>query len=130
MEYSQSDFSDELNKMIISTEQSFVQHCSFLMNEFEPMFKKKNQRLHLELIKNGINLFTPGYVSLVLVEIEPHLEKYKIKIRIPIWKCQRTILGIPVTNNIPYSKITGTLNTLENAKNVFKEFILDNLKKD
>lgn len=54
----------------------------------------------------------------------------KIIFEVPIWKCQRYLLGIPLSTKIPGSKVIGELVTLEEAKNVFREIIEDHLKQD
>ncbi|MGX2962027.1 hypothetical protein JNUCC23_22750 (plasmid) [Peribacillus sp. JNUCC 23] len=126
MKYLQRDFSLDLNELIKATEQSFYEHIELLLSEYTPTFTERNQSINLELKKYGTDPFKPGYFSFVSVEIE--LEKYKIIIEVPIWKCQRYLLGRSLSKNIPGSKIIGELVTLEEAKNVFREFIEDNLK--
>ncbi len=76
--------------------------------------------------KYGTDPFKPRYFSFVSVEIE--IENYKIIIEVPIWKCQRYLLGISLSKNIPGSKVIGELVTLKAAMNVFREMIEDNLK--
>ncbi|AGX02792.1 MULTISPECIES: hypothetical protein [Bacillus] len=127
--YKQNQFSIEIRDYISAAEHSFVVHCESLLNEFKPYFEKKNQRILIEVLKDGVDKFLPGYISYVFIEIESHLGRHKIQLRIPIWSCQRTILGIPIAKKVPGSKVTGTLNTLKNAESVLREFIQDNLEK-
>jgi hypothetical protein len=127
--YKQNQFSIEIREYIHAAEHSFVVHCESLINEFKPYFEKKNQRIRIEVLIDGEDKFLPGYISYVFIEID-HLGRHKIQLKVPIWSCQRTILGIPTSKNVPGSKVTGTLNTLKNAQNVLREFIEDNLKKE
>ncbi|WP_028390077.1 hypothetical protein [Bacillus cihuensis] len=79
--------------------------------------------------KYGTDPFKPRYFSFVSVEIEIENKMFnKIIFEVPIWKCQRYLLGIPLSTKIPGSKVIGELVTLEEAKNVFREIIEDHLK--
>lgn len=127
MEYLQRDFSLGLKELINATEQSFYDYNELLLNEYTPIFTKKNQRITLELKKSGTDPFKPNFYSFVSVEI--HLDNYKkIVVEVPIWKTQRYFLGIQLSKNIPGSKVIGNLLTLEVAKDAIREFIEDNLK--
>lgn len=130
MKFSQSQFSNEVKKLIESTEEDFVHHCDVLLKEFKPVFAEKKQRIYIEVIKNGTDVFSTDYISFVLIKIEPYQKNKSIRIELPIWRCQRSIMGIPIEINIPGSRIKGTLIKLKNAQNMFREFIQDNLKKD
>ncbi|ALC89087.1 hypothetical protein AM500_04225 [Bacillus sp. FJAT-18017] len=130
MRCTQSQFSQEVKELVEATEQEFIQHCSALLEEYKPLFSKKNQRISIDVVKTKTDLFQPGYTSYVSINIEPHNEKYNINIALPIWRCERKLLGILVELNIPGSRTTGTLITLKNAQAMFREFIEDNLIKD
>ncbi|WP_312471975.1 hypothetical protein [Neobacillus sp.] len=126
MKYLQTDFSSDLNELINTTEHSFYEHSKLLLSEYADLCVKRDRKLTIEVEKYGKDPFMPGYVSIISVIIKR--EKDKIKIVGPIWKCQRTFFGIQLSKNLPGSKVSGELITLQDTGNVFKEFIEDNLK--
>jgi hypothetical protein len=127
LKYSQINFTQELNRLIKNTEQKFIEYQELLLNEFTSVFDMRKQKISIYLNRVGKEPFEPGYISSIMVEIMKS-QDYRIKIEIPIWKCQRQIIGFPISRDIPGSKVTGKLITLDECQNVFREFIEDNLK--
>jgi hypothetical protein len=101
VKYLQTDFSSDLNELIKMTEHSFSDHCELLLSEYADLFVKRDRKLTIEVEKYGKDPFIPGYVSFISVRIKR--EKDNIKIAFPIWKCQRTFLGIQLSKYIPGS---------------------------
>lgn len=127
MKYSQRDFSLELKKLINDTEQSFYDYTELLRKEYTSKFSKENQRITIEVKRNGQDPFKTDYISFVFIEIQ--LDKItEIMVEIPIWKTKAYFFGIPLPKNISGNKVIGKLLTLDVAKDAMIEFIEDCLK--
>jgi hypothetical protein len=128
MKYQQKDFTEELREKIKDTESELKKYVEKLLNENKSSFAKKNLELDIDFHKEGDDLFVPGYSSSVAIGIS---DKNDIKGElidlhiIKIWECERTLLGMPISKNIPGNKISGELldESFEEIKEELKEYI-------
>ena len=79
------------------------------------------------LDKEGIDPFIPGYSSSVSIGIIDESGELNHLYIIKIWECVRSFLGMPISFNIPGSKIIGELldEELEEVKIGLKEDLED-----
>lgn len=92
------------------------------------VFAKKNFELDADFDKEGDDPFKPGYSSSVTIGVSDKNDKNGELIDlhiIKIWQCERTFLGMPISKNIPGSKIIGDLldESVEEIKGELKEYI-------
>ncbi|EOP51228.1 hypothetical protein IKQ_03837 [Bacillus cereus VDM053] len=80
-----------------------------LFEEYSYLYIEKNMELSMELVKDKEHPFEVGYYSSAAIAI---LDEEKEMIgfhNIPIWKCERIFLGMPIQSNILGSKKVGEL---------------------
>lgn len=128
MKYQQKDFTEELKMKIQNTESTLKNHIEKLLNENKPVFAKKNLQFDADFNKEGDDPFKPGYSSSVAIGISNKTDKNRELIDlhiIKIWECERILLGMPISKQIPGSKIIGELldESLEEIKEELKEYI-------
>jgi hypothetical protein len=133
MKYQQKDFTEELRKKIKNTESALKKHIEKLLNENKSVFAKKNLEFDADFDKEGDDPFMPGYSSSVAIGISDKTDKNGDLIDlhiIKIWECERNLLGMPVSKNIPGSKISGELldESFEEIKEELKDYIEDVLQ--
>jgi hypothetical protein len=128
MKYQQKDFTEELRSKIKNIESAFKEHIEKILNENKSVFIKKNLDLNVDFAKDGDDPFMPGYTSSVAIGISDNTNKSRelngLHI-IKIWECERTFLGMPISKNIPGSKISGELidESLEEIKEELRDYI-------
>ncbi|AXI08820.1 hypothetical protein CUC15_07775 [Oceanobacillus zhaokaii] len=96
-----------------------------LLKENKSVFAKKNLDFDAGFNKEGNNPFKPDYSSSVSIGIaDKNGELIDLHI-IKIWECERSLLGMPISKNIPGSRIIGELldESLEEVKEELKEYI-------
>ncbi|WP_066060192.1 hypothetical protein [Robertmurraya korlensis] len=127
MKYQQKDFTEELKMKIKNIESTLIEHIEKLLNENKPVFAKKNLQFDADFNKEGDDPFKPGYSSSVAIGVSDKTDKNSEPIDlhiIKIWECERILLGMPISKQIPGSKIIGELldESLEEIKEEFKEY--------
>jgi hypothetical protein len=125
LRYAESQFDNELRQKIESTEIALQTHIENLLKEYKPFFSKLKLDLDAEFEREGSNPFQPGYnssVSIGIIDIDGEVPYFR---DINIWQCERFFLGLPVSINIPGSKVTGELldESIEDIKEELKEYI-------
>lgn len=128
MKYQQKDFTEELKIKIKNTESALKEHIEKLLKENKSVFAKKNLELDADFGKEGDDPFKSGYSSSVAIGVSDNTDKNGELIDlhiIKIWECERTLLGMPISKNIPGSKIIGELldESVEEIKEELKEYI-------
>jgi len=125
MKYQHKDFNSELMETIRNTENDLKDHIERLLKEYKSAFAKKNLDFDAGFDKVGENPFKPGYSSTVSIGIADKNGELIDLHTIKIWECERSILGMPTSKNIPGSNIIGELldESLEEVKEEFKEYI-------
>ena len=133
MKYQQKDFTEELRSKIKNIELTLQKHIEKILNENKTVFAKKNLEFDADFAKEGDEPFVPGYTSSIAIGITDNINKNSelndLHI-IKIWECERTLLGMPVSKNIPGSKISGELldESLEEIKEELRDYIGDVLQ--
>ncbi|MDF2855823.1 MAG: hypothetical protein K0Q87_1674 [Neobacillus sp.] len=125
MKYQQKDFNTELKEIISNTEIALEDHIEKLLRENMSAFAKKNLDFDAGFDKEGNDPFKPGYSSSISIGIaDRNGELIDLHI-IKIWECERSLLGMPISKNIPGSKVIGELldESLEEVKKELKEYI-------
>jgi hypothetical protein len=125
MKYQHKDFNVELKEKIKNTESELKENIERLFKENKSVFAKKNLDFDARFDKEGNDPFKPGYSSSVSIGIaDKNGELIDLHI-IKIWECERSLLGMPISKNIPGSKIIGKLlgESLVEVKEELKEYI-------
>jgi len=135
MRYQQKDFTQELKTKIQETEAALKEHSEILLRENKSIFENRNLEFYADFDIDGSDHFQLGYRSTISIgisdKIEPNGELINLHV-IPIWECQRSILGLPISKNIPGSKITGEFldESLEEIQEELKEYIEEFLSEE
>lgn len=128
MKYQQKDFTQELKKKILEMESTLKEHSMILLRENKSIFENRNLEFNAGFDTNGSDHFQPGYYSTISMGVtdknNPTGELLNLHV-ITIWECQQNLLGLPVSKNIPGSKIIGELveESLKEIKEEVKEYI-------
>ncbi|MEO2076599.1 MAG: hypothetical protein ABGX20_14615 [Bacillus sp. (in: firmicutes)] len=128
MKYQQKDFTENLKIKIKSTEAELKEHIEKILTENKFVFAKNNLELDADFDKEGDDPFKPRYSSSVAIGVSDKTDKNGGLIdlhTIKIGECERTLLGMPISKNIPGSKIIGELldESVEEIKEELKEYI-------
>lgn len=135
MKYQQKDFTQELKTKIQQMESPLKKHSETLLRENKSIFENRNLEVYADFDIDGLDYFQPGYCSSISIgiadKINPPGEFINLH-EIKIWECQRSLLGLPVSKNIPGSKIIGELvdESFEELKEELKEYIEEFLSED
>lgn len=135
MRYQQKDFTNGLKARIQETESALKEHCETLLKENKSIFENKNLELDAGFDIDGYDHFQTGYCSTITIGISdktvPNGELIDLH-QIKIWECQRTILGMSISKNIPGSKVVGDFldESLEEIQEELKEYIEDFLSEE
>ncbi|MED0905379.1 hypothetical protein CN327_22045 [Bacillus cereus] len=109
MKYKERDFTLELKEKIQCMEKEIERISLKLFEEYSYLYIEKNMELSMELVKDKEHPFEVGYYSSAAIAILDE-EKEMIEFHnIPIWKCERIFLGMPIQSNILGSKKVGEL---------------------
>ena len=127
MKYHQRDFTPDLKARVNTAEHELKDYIERLLKEYQPVFAEKNLEMDVGFDKEGIDPFIPGYnssVSIGIIDESGELDNLYI---IKIWECGRFFLGMPISINIPGSRIIGELldDALEEVKIGLKEELED-----
>nr|WP_263323155.1 hypothetical protein [Neobacillus sp. Marseille-Q6967] len=125
MKYQQKDFTEELREDIKHTEHVLKEHIERLLSENRSVFAKKNLDFDAGFGKEGDDPFKPRYSSSISIGIADESSELIDLHIIKIWECERTLLGMPISKNVPGSKIIGELldESVEEIKEELKEYI-------
>ena len=109
MKYKEQEFTLELKENIQYMEKEIERMSLKLYKEYSHLYIEKNMELDMGFAREKENPFEVGYYSLVAIAILDE-EKEMIEFyNIPIWKCERIFLGMPIQSNILGSKKVGEL---------------------
>ncbi|WP_409295522.1 hypothetical protein V1498_19280 [Peribacillus sp. SCS-26] len=129
MKYQQPFFSEDVRSSIRQLEEAASQLIHELNQYYKPVFKEKKLHFAAELFREGDDCFVPGYESALILEIseEEELIGYHST---TLWECQRTWLGLPVTKDVPGSRIWGELaeETMADIREELEEYIEEQLE--
>jgi len=114
----------DLLEQVRTTEQALKERIERFSQNYKPVFAKQNLDIDIELDIEGENHFIPGYKSCIVVAISQGDELIDLHI-IPIWKCERTFLGMSISRSIPGSKVVGefTDESIEEVCEELKEYV-------
>ena len=128
MKDQQKEFTQELKIKIQQMEDALKEHSKTLLKENKLIFENRNLEFGAGFDMKGSDYFQPGYCSSISIGItdktNPTAELLDLHI-ITIWKCQRSLLGLPVSKKITRSKIIGEIGdeSLKELKEELKEHI-------
>lgn len=128
MKYQQKDFTKELKTQIQQMECALKEYSVMLLRENKSIFENRNLEFDTGFDTNGFDHFQPGYCSTISIgitdKVDSNGELLNLHV-ITIWECQRSLFGLPVSKNIPGSKIIGELvdEPLKELKEELKEYI-------
>jgi hypothetical protein len=125
MKYQQRDFDEGLKEKIKRTERVFIDYIERLADEHASFFKKRDLDFEARFDQDGEDPFTPGYSSSLSIGIaEKGGEIIDLHV-IKIWECERSILGMPISKNVPGSKVTGEYldESIEEVKAELREYV-------
>jgi hypothetical protein len=125
MKYQHKDFNVELKEKIRNTESALKEHIERVLKENKSVFDKKNLDFDAGFDIEGNDPFKPGYSSSVSIGVADKCGELIDLLLIKIWKCEHSLLGMPVSKNIPGSKVIGELldESVEEVKEELKEYI-------
>lgn len=109
MKYKEQEFTLELKENIQCMEKEIERISLKLYKEYSRLYIEKYMELDMGFAREKENAFEVGYYSSVAIAI---LDEEKELIgfhNIPIWKCERIFLGMPIQSNILGSKKVGEL---------------------
>lgn len=109
MKYKEQEFTLELKENIQCMEKEIERILLKLHKEYSHLYIEKHMELDMGFAREKENPFEVGYYSSVAIAI---LDEEKELIgfhNIPIWKCERIFLGMPIQSNILGSKKVGEL---------------------
>ena len=109
MKYKEQEFTLELKENIQCMEKEIERISLKLHKEYSHLYIEKHMELDMGFAREKENAFEVGYYSSVAIAI---LDEEKELIgfhNIPIWKCERIFLGMPIQSNILGSKKVGEL---------------------
>ncbi|MGM9923556.1 MAG: hypothetical protein ACI35R_04835 [Bacillus sp. (in: firmicutes)] len=128
MKYRQKDFTENVKIKIKNTEMALKELIEKMLEDNKAVFAKKNLELNADFFKEGDDYFKPSYSSSVAISIlektGTNSEPIDIHV-IKIWECERILLGMPISKNIPGSKVVGELldESADEIKEELKEYI-------
>ncbi|MGG3560072.1 hypothetical protein ABES03_00220 [Neobacillus rhizosphaerae] len=128
MKYQQKDITEDLKIKIKNTEAELKENTEKFLTVNKSVFAKNNLELDADFDKEGDDSFKPRYSSSVAIGVSDQTDKNGELIDlhiIKIWECERTLLGVPISKNIPGSKIIGELldESVEEVKEELKEYM-------
>lgn len=135
MKYQQKDFTQELKTKIQQMEYALKEHSLTLLRENNFVFDNRKLKFDAGFDMEGSDHFQPGYCSTISIGITDEInltgELLNLHV-ITIWECQRSLFGLPVSKNIPGSKVTGELvdESLKELKEELKESVEDFLSEE
>ena len=109
MKYKEQEFTLEFKENIQCMEKEIERISLKLHKEYAHLYIEKHMELDMGFAREKENPFEVGYYSSVAIAILDE-EKEMIEFHyIPIWKCERILLGMSIQSNIFGSKKVGEL---------------------
>lgn len=135
MRYEIKELTPELKMKIQEMEFALKKYREIVLSENKFIFENKNLEFYVDFDLDGPDHFQPGYCSAISIGIADKFNSNGELINlhiITIWKCYRSIFGLPISKNIPGSKITGEFldESLEEVKEELKEYIEEFLSEE
>ncbi|MGG3572779.1 hypothetical protein ABES80_09865 [Bacillus gobiensis] len=132
MKYLQSEFTPDLKEKINRTEEQLRAHLEKLVSEYKSVFTNKNLDFEAGIEIEGSDPFQPGYHSSISIGIADESNELLDIHIINIWECERYFLGLPISRNIPGSKIAGEFldESFEDILMELNEYIEEQLELD
>ncbi|WP_409290381.1 hypothetical protein [Peribacillus sp. SCS-37] len=129
MKYQEPFFSEDLRNSINRKEEGASQLIQELNQYYKPAFSEKGLYFAAELFRKGDDCFVPEYESALVLEISEDDELIDYH-SITVWHCQRTWLALPVSRNVPGSRVWGELagETLEEIREELEDYIEEQLE--
>ena len=127
MRFRQKEFTESLKREIEIKEMEIKGYVDNWLPRYQGLFLQEYKVLDAGIIKEGTDLFQPGYSSSLVVSIcDDHEELIDVH-TIPIWTCERLFLGLPVNQNLPGSRVAGELldENLPDIKEELQAYIED-----
>ncbi|PEA52726.1 hypothetical protein CON64_22130 [Bacillus pseudomycoides] len=109
MNYKEKEFTLDLKEKIVNIEQKLRNVSVQLLQNYAPLFIKKDMELFIELEKSKKDTFEIGYKSSILLGVTDAQGDMIDFYTIPIWECNRHFFSLPVSINLPGSKVIGEL---------------------
>ncbi|EOW9530202.1 hypothetical protein ACO11K_004018 [Bacillus cytotoxicus] len=109
MNYKEKEFTLDLKEKIVTIEQKLRNVSVLLLQKYTPLFVKENMELFIEFEKSKKDTFEIGYKSSLLLGVTDAQGDMIDFYTIPIWECNRHFFGLPISINLPGSKIIGGL---------------------
>lgn len=109
MNYEKKEFTLDLKEKIVNIEQKLRNVSVQLLQNYAPLFIKKDMELFIELEKSKKDTFEIGYKSSILLEVIDAQGDMIDFYTIPIWECNCHFFGLPVSINLLGSKVIGEL---------------------
>lgn len=109
MKYTERDFTLELKEKIQCMEKEIERISLKFYKEYSHLYIEKNMELDMGFAREKENPFEVGYYSSVAIAILDEEKEMIGFYNIPIWKCERIFLGMPIQSNILGSKKVGEL---------------------
>ena len=109
MKYKEQEFTLELKEKIKGMEKEIERVTFKLYKDYSHLYIEKNMELSMELVKDKEHPFEVGYYSSAAIAILDEEKEMIGFYNIPIWKCERIFLGMPIQSNILGSKKVGEL---------------------
>ncbi|MBY6036682.1 hypothetical protein KUV80_08460 [Fictibacillus nanhaiensis] len=130
MKYTQKEFNAELMDHIENTELALIDLIESLTNPYKAIFEKKKINVEAEFYKEGNHPFEPGYRSAISVGISDASGELIDIHTVTIWECERSLLGMPISINIPGSRIIGDFldESMEEIQAELTEFMKDQVE--
>lgn len=125
MKYAEKNFTSDLKEKIQSYEGALKFFIKKLLDENKPVIAKKDLDIDAGFDRVGNNPFHPGYSSSISIGISDKSGELTHLHIIKIWECNRYFLGMPISKDIPGSKIIGDLldEKIEDIKLELKDYI-------
>ncbi|MCB4334146.1 hypothetical protein [Bacillus cereus] len=109
MKYKEQEFTLELKENIQCMEKEIERISLKLHKEYSHLYIEKHMELDMGFAREKENPFEVGYYSSVAIAILDEEKELVGFHNIPIWKCERIFLGMPIQSNILGSKKVGEL---------------------
>lgn len=129
MKYEEKDFTLEIKEKIKSIEAALNDLIEKLLDENKSVFIKRGLELEAGFDRHGLHPFHPGYSSSISIGISDENGELTDLHIIKIWECGRYFLGMPISKQIPGSKVVGELldESIEDIKLELKDYFEEHL---
>lgn len=129
MKYQAQEFNDGLREKINAAEADAQKLCEVLEANYKGLFSERKMEFDIAFDLEGDEIFAPPYSSSIAIGM--FSEEDEVIHIIRIWECERSFFGLPVSMQIPGSKVTGVFmeetfeEIQEELMEVIQEFLLE-----